>query len=58
LFNSPRDAVKCVNGIGAKNPFRRGKVNKRLIKRFYELFSENGKFPINYKVLFLTLKKI
>jgi malonyl-CoA O-methyltransferase len=57
FFDSPKEAVKCVNGIGAKNPFRKGKVSKKLIQKFYELFSENGRFPINYKVLFLTLKK-
>ena len=57
-FDSPREAVRCVNRVGARNPFRKSKTNRELVKKFYEFYSLNGKFLLNYKVLFLVLKRI
>jgi malonyl-CoA O-methyltransferase len=56
-FPSPKEALKILNRLGARNPFRKVKISKKVVELFYRFFEENGSFPVNYRVLFLTLKK-
>ncbi|ADY73755.1 Methyltransferase type 11 [Desulfurobacterium thermolithotrophum DSM 11699] len=55
-FNSPKEALRCVNKIGAKNPFRTSKVSKKLVSKFYKLYEIEGKFLLNYNVFFSIFK--
>lgn len=57
-FPSPKEALRLLNRLGARNPFRKVKVNRRLVELFYRLFEENGTFPLGYRVLLLTLRKV
>jgi len=59
FFNSARDAVKVVTGIGARNPFRKIFVSKSFYKDFVENYKKqgNGKFPIRYRVLIVLARK-
>jgi malonyl-CoA O-methyltransferase len=57
-FLSPKEALRVLNRLGARNPFRRVKVNRKLVELFYRFFEENGSFPLGYRVLFLTLRKL
>ena len=52
-YSSPREALKRVTGIGARNPF--GRASFREVKLFRELFSKEP--VIEYKVLILVGKK-
>jgi len=53
-FKSPREALRAVTGVGAKNPFGRPKVKEVL--RFLELYSKEP--VVEYRVLFISGRKV
>jgi len=52
-FRNSREALKCVTGVGARNPF--GSASFKEAKRFLEAFNENPK--IEYRALIVTGKR-
>jgi len=53
-FKSAREAVKAVNGVGAKNPFGRPKRGELL--RFLEIYSKEP--MVEYRVLLISGRKV
>ena len=52
-FKTPRDALRSITGVGAKNPY--GVAAFKEAKKFRELFSKNPK--VEFKVLIITGKR-
>ena len=52
-YKSPKEAVRAVNKIGARNPY--GRLKKSEVLKFIELFKENPK--VEYKVLAFTARR-
>ncbi len=53
-FNSAREALKRITGIGARNPF--GRAPFKEARRFKEILEENPK--VEYRVLLLMARKV
>lgn len=53
-FRSPREAVKAVTGVGAKNPFGRPKKGELL--KFLEIYSKEP--IVEYRVLIISGRKV
>ncbi len=52
-YKDPKEAVRAVNKIGARNPY--GRLKKSEILKFMELFKKSSK--VEYKVLAFTARK-
>ncbi len=53
-FKSPKEALKAVTEIGAKNPYGRGK--RREVIKFLEIYSKNP--VVEYRVFLFTARKV